>query len=889
MASVGERLEAEIQRRQEGGSTRERLESEARRRDPAHGTPSVVETGTQFGRGAGTGIAEVVGAPVDAVTAGLRMFGVPIDRPVGGSEQIRDIMARRGMATTPDDEPTRASEIGRVIGGSSVAGAGVAGAGARAATSAITGATPQAAGGMQGFLQQVGTAATRRPGRFMAAETAVAGGAGAAGFEAQRRFPDTPGAQAIGEILGGLGTAGAISAAGPAARGAAGAAGSVVTGVPGIGSLARRAGQSLREITTIEGGAGRARRRIERATDDPIGALRRGEDADVLEDAPLTAIQRGGDRGMLELENSVMASTRQLSSEHQERFADVNRAIRDAGREVSGQEAATAEDTRQYLQTLLDTRLQTAAQRADERIAELGSRANRETVDRLARVELQRADAAAQRQENQLWDAVPRDQAVSLDRTRERLSSIVAQRDRAADPEDIPRFLSEMIGRRNPETGEMEPGVITDPTVGELQTLRSRVLQARRDEAAKDSPNRSKLSVLDNIQEALLDDMGVLSGDIPELRTALNFSRDRNERFSQGTVGRLLGRERTGEPDVDPGLTLEQTIGRGGPAARVETDNLLRAVERTGDVPAMRQHIESFLSDGFVRSLQQQGQSGAQRYLNQKSDVLNRFPELRREMETALASGQEHDIAARAMTDPNISRAAVFLNAKPGDEVARIINSRRPGETMREVRDLAAQDPEGRAISGLKNAFVNRLMVRSEESARDALDMPFISGTRMGREMDDPKFQQAARELFSDDEMSRLNTIRNTAKSMEDARRAGEAAEGIIGDAPGLAVTLITRVAGVQIGSMLARQTGGGTVQTPAIVSNALRTALERGVRDPGGKLISDAIQDESVMRALMSDASTPRRREFVESRINSWLAGVAPEALEGADIGQEQ
>ncbi len=48
-----------------------------------------------------------------------------------------------------------------------------------------------------------------------------------------------------------------------------------------------------------------------------------------------------------------------------------------------------------YLESLLDTRLSIAAARAEERLAVLGAKANREDINRIAREELLSAKSAA--------------------------------------------------------------------------------------------------------------------------------------------------------------------------------------------------------------------------------------------------------------------------------------------------------------------------------------------------------------------------------------------------------------------------------------------------------------------------------------------------------------
>src|SRR5690606_10661222 len=88
-----------------------------------------------------------------------------------------------------------------------------------------------------------------------------------------------------------------------------------------------------------------------------------------------------------------------------------------------------------------------------------------------------------------------------------------------------------------------------------LHRARSRALEDMR--LARAAGRRNEARILDRFQEAILADLDALearaTGDVGEsYRNALNFSRQLNEKFRRGTVGRLLGFERTGAPAVPP-------------------------------------------------------------------------------------------------------------------------------------------------------------------------------------------------------------------------------------------------------------------------------------------------------------------------------------------------
>ncbi|KKM67776.1 hypothetical protein LCGC14_1467750, partial [marine sediment metagenome] len=137
--------------------------------------------------------------------------------------QVRDFFVRQGWAPPTGQEPeTRAFSAGHMHGvGIMLALPIPKAAGLRPA--ALPAGGPRA--GLAAGLKQAGETAIRQPVRFAALESVSAAAAGVGIFEARKRFPDSPAAEAMGAILFGLTPAGAIAAPGLAARTALGVAG----------------------------------------------------------------------------------------------------------------------------------------------------------------------------------------------------------------------------------------------------------------------------------------------------------------------------------------------------------------------------------------------------------------------------------------------------------------------------------------------------------------------------------------------------------------------------------------------------------------------------------------------------------------------------------------
>ena len=487
------------------------------------------------------------------------------------------------------------------------------------------------------------------------------------------------------------------------------------------------------------------------------------------------------------------------------------------------------------------------------------------------------------------------DTPVPTEATRETLEQIVLNTPRAQRvdiPQEAQTFLKPKIKDAKGKLVDNPNYLGDETTVAELRGLQSKLRESARIARSEKRFNAARIS--DDLADIISDDIAKAGGsaEIREaVETATRFSADLNSRFNRGAVGRVLGRQRTGGFAVDPALTLQTTVGRRGPRGKVETDALTRAVTKmtddldpiAGTDDAMRSHIEGYLIDDFRRAAVKEGRidpTAANNWLNQNQDVLVNFPELRSQLASSRQAGMQLIEAQRAV-DPSVSRAAVFLNAPPGREVQRVLNNSDPRQAMADTIALAKTDPTGMAERGVKMAFYEHVLQKSLQHEALARAVPeqqipeqaYISGARMARVLSDPPVVEAMRGLgMSPEELGRLQQIQKTAVLFERQRLSPKSVEGVLGDEAGVLFQLVSRVGGAQAGRILAQRTGGGTVQTPGILSAQAQALLKAGVRDPGTRLLTDAIQDKALFRALLNPQA---ESTMVRQRLNAWVVDV--------------
>lgn len=805
-------------------------------------------------------IANALGAPVTLVHEFTKRFrgltGEPQNaEPLGGQGMVQRLFSRLGL--TPPGNAPMAERVGETIGQSATSLIPMLGAGSK---------VPGVAGRV---MQQARVQAAQKPARFMASELGSATTAGVGGAIAEEAFPGNPAAEMSGEIVGGL--------------------------TPGLLAFSpqRLILKAIRRTVipfTASGARDRAAQRLNELVPDPEAAANRLE---TPSDLGLSPAQRTGEPELLSLEQNVLESNVRLGRKFEENAALSNRLIRQKLDDVAdpGDISNTREfleGRRQYLDSLLDARKANAVALAQQRIEKVIPRLDRQQANTILREELDKALVAARRQEQELWGAVPKDQTVAPTLTQEAMQDILARRNVASDPEDIPGFVRELVGGLD-DQGAFKPGTLGNASnIGTLNTLRSRILQEGRAERAKAAPNRQKLDVLDDLQDAILEDMGVATSQngreaISEagssVLAALDFSRSLNDRFRRGPVGSLLGFERRGGPAVAPGMTLERTVGKGGPAGAEGLDAVLRA----SDTPEGRGVVEEFMKNLFV--LQATNRDGrvtpaaAERFMARHQQVLDRFPDLRNQLADANTAQQmatdtaaHMDARAASLRDKKTSRAALFLGAPPDREIETVLRSGDPKGAMSELVKMAGKDPDKFALPGLKAGYVQNLLDRVETSSFDINGQPFFSGRRMRRLLADE--DRAIAPLFTQPERQELDRLARAAMDLEAAMKA-RPLERIIDDQPSMLIALMARTIGARAGAQLGASTSGSALLTASAGSRFVRRIAEKLTADRAKQLLADSTQDPNLLRALLTDASTPKRREFVQKKLNAWMATV--------------
>lgn len=838
---------SELTRRTKGGSQDEivaRALGGTTEGTPSENLGKVRDAVVPYAQSLNKGLLSLAGMPTDIGNMALRAVGLPA--MPGGGRDIQEAASRVGITAAPGEEPEglghRAAEIAGAsalpVAGTLARGYQVASRGAQAVQNA-------------GPFSKAAVMASERPGAALAFEGASIGGAAAGGEIAEAMYPDSDIAEVIGELAGGFTPMAAMS--GPTV------------------SLARKAGRGVTSALfpfTETGGRIRAARHLQRNAEDPATALRGLSSDDVLPEVPITPARRTGDPRMVAMEESVAGDAPDFAKATREQLEGSQRQAQSAARGIGGDSAATRqalEDRRRAVVASVEARAQKAAEDVQEAIRRMDPDATRPEIARAARQKVEAQLEAAEQAEDQLWRQVDSSAPAGMDRARQTFEELTQGRSKFADPDEIPAFLRRAMDK-----------VTGDETVGDLQTLRSRILKEIRNERADVTrePDRRKIAALTDMQESLLEDMQAVERVSEPIATALAHSRKLNETFRKGQVGKLLGYERKGALHVAPEDTVKRILS--GEARGTNVREFLNAAPEAAD------DLRKYLRASFLMQVGDEPTSKAARQFFRKYDeVLQQFPDLSRELRNASLMGDyakrmglRSDKTKRLAYNARKARASLYLDGQIGDEWKRVMRSDNPARMARSLRNRVSGDKK--AAEGLKSGLVEYLLDASKQGISEAGE-EIVSGARLANLL--KKHRNVLSSVgMSPAEQQRIQRAANTLRKLQ-TKPQPQGPSYKVEDEPAFFLQLAGRLIGAKGGQRLA---GGGfgssLVMAQAGSANVLNK-IRALTKDKATELVAQAMADKELFEALMTGptARQAQQRKAAQT-INAWLASPAAE-----------
>ena len=866
----------------------------------------------------------------------IEQFGAGFARPfqalgnmaisaMSGDPRLRENADRmlRGEPPLPVEEPlpeTLSGRIGEVAAESFLTALpfGAAVSRLKPAADVINKTTPTLrnnAIAMQNMLSSAGQTFRAKPIRILAAETALGATSGAGGFYAEQMFPESDAARLVGEILGGVAPSALSAAAKPTAafvmKGVRPAAAFVGRGLDTATnvfptaaiakSFVRQTWEDVAKAKDPATAGGRAagrfgRARGEMSPEDVIAAM----DEDLLPEARvlMTPAQLSGVPGLLSLERSLAETTDTLRNKRLEDLERLNTIIRDAFRGPGDitQTQSAIDATRTHYLNLLNERLRLATIRTDESIQRMLPELGEEGANRIARRELESAYKDSTTQEGQLFRLVDQNAITPTVNIQSELN-ILRREAGETGAGSIPDYAINFFSKKS------ENFLGDSTSLQEMRNAQSELREIARNAYQGASPNRNLGRIANRLANAITDDLAMAQGSSsPEsLANAINFSREKNNVFSEGTVGKIL-RIGGDSGDVVPEmLTLTQTMGQMGIRGANAVDEIINAASFARDSAGyagqdnLAGALGSFMNNEFILAATKQGKvnvNRAQTFLTNNQVILDRFPEVRSAIESAIESGIAQDSSKflrkagiSTIDSPEVSKAVLLMNKGANAAFDSILTSRNSILETRKVIEMLGKDETGEALSGLKQGFFDYLISKGEVG-------DVISGDKLANFIDSPNVRGVIHTLFDTQERTRLYTIIRTAQRADSARTAAPSVEGITGDKISRSANTVLGILGAAYGRQISTNLGGGTIQIPAYTASLFRDLGASGMANPAKRLIVSALGDEKLFRQIVMgqgvDAAaggTSQLTPEASRRLNAWAAG----ALVRAGLGDEE
>lgn len=613
---------------------------------------------------------------------------------------------------------------------------------------------------------------------------------------------------------------------------------------------------------------------------DALATQMRGENPLGLTPAELT-----NDPGMLAIQQEAARQDPALAARLTDRAESASRAARQQiggmGGDVEDAQAFLGERLRRF-KVNMEAKATTALERTARGVQNVGT-ARELPGDNSSAImgQVDEALRAAKVEEKALWDRVPMDVTVDVNDARA-VAQSWERRLGATRAHDIPTGVRRFLLEDNDAIAETA-------SVLEMHGLYSDLRQAARNARAGTNTNPTLAKVADEVADAILADLGAVDGATPvgrAINAARDASRQIHETFDQGAIGRLMRKTNAGDTATDPQLALERTIGRGGTQAMVADEQITAAAGERA-----RPFVADYLKGSFgEKAFDANGnftRAGANGFLRSNKELLQRYPELRRDIVDAVGErltaedfAERVGAAVKAAQNARQSAAARFVDVAPEKALDAILSDKAPARAAAKIVAQARKDDTGRALAGVKGAVSRRLIDQGFKVKNNRLKG---DGDTIINALDDPRIMAAMRQIFDANEIARLRLIGRHLSYSQNAQRPQADIGDLVEPKAGKVIDTIGRVIGAKAGAKVAKATGGGGagvgLQAAQLGSSRVKEALGYLVSDRASQMLADAVEDPQLFAALLTEVAMPKAEKILP-RIIPYLVGTGSAQL---------
>ncbi len=802
---------------------------------------SVVDYGVEFAGTFNSQFADLLGLPGDIANAASK--GLGFDPKFAGSEDFRRMGANLGI-TNVEDPDTPAGKAGEFTA-----------LGMQFLTPFIkTAQTAFKAGTLatsttsttKNVVKKIGEPFMLTPKTAIALEIAASGTSGVGAFYGGQEFGPT------GELIGGL------------------AAGLPVYSIQSLYSAGRQYVTKSLFPYTGRGGAIKAAD-VLKSQSETSNVVENIETAGkgVLPDSGLSPAKLSGDKHLIALEKEVLKDNPALQHDFALQEARTNELARIELEKLGSD--IPIERTQAYLKgrverltALLDVKVEKSLADAAESLAKIETPAmSRSAANVVVRKKIQSALNSARDAEKEVWSKVDNRIIVPVQNARATHEEYLRGRAKTADQNEMPSYVEEFLGRID-KKGNYKKGSLGDSeSVQDIHGLYSRLGKDIREESAKEAPDWNKVRVMGELRDSVLDDIDVGETSI---KTAIDFSREMNKRFSGGALDIIMGSKKTG-PRVSPELTLESSIGVGPKGA----DSIKKVLEAA---PESKGEIETYLksvigNSSFINTKGQVNIPLAEKFMRTSEEILNIFPELKAQLRNSIEMAKKSKIistsAEKRKGQISASTANEIAKLKPGTVVGHVLKMPNPETEMAKIYKQA--DSEGR--SAIKGNIIEFLLERSKTGQVGETRERIISGQKLLEAWD--KNKKIFSPAFNKEESQRIEKIINTLK-LNEPQKGLPSVEGALDPTPNKILNFVIGTVAARTGAKLGSGTSGASLRTASKTSQVAQDLINKFDVGMAKKILTDAVSDEELFKSLMANTDVAPEFNKAYRVIQGWM-----------------
>ena len=758
------------------------------------------------------------------------------------------------------------------------------------------------------YTNRILDAAKNTPRSFIAAETSGAGGAAFGGGVAESEAPGNT-VRVAAELAGGFFNPTRIVVS--SANAGKTVASKFLRNLPTAAGARMRENEAARIVGEVLSAYG----------EDPI-VVRELLLAHGLDVGEMTVAAKSGSPALAGLEKKLSEMNARFGSEaarmseaNLDNLAIAAASLKDLGDPASLKAAAAMEQLR--FKTVLSSRMKLAEAEAFEAASALKADTPLGKSQLSAKINQIMLDAYEDIRvvQSELWGVVPKEvpasgRGIVAEATRLKAETMLPS-------EKLPDVVEAFLRRvKRVERLKVEGKAVPEDLAiysNDLIILRSRMLELGREAIGKG--DLSDARVYSHMAEAVLDEADGLMRGMPEYETARNFSREFNQTFKQTFAGAV---QRTGPDGADrlsPELVMHKAIAGGDEASNLKFGELERATRFLKDqnvvdvdvardlVPDLMQAQEDFLrivvSEAVDPNTGMVNPSRVQALLRRHSELLDRFPNLKTQIDDALSSAEglsALEATQRGQTKILDAQTAFGKLAKvenPVQAVTTSMGGNAPVGDLVKLAKLAKRGPG--AVEGLRASVIAYAMGKATNSSgrvdfaamRKVLFDPINEG-------DPSMIGVLLKENVVDDAtISRMKKIFDTADNVTSASTARAISDlDMLQETDGL-TDLILRGGGAFLATTAAKSLGiTGSGPSLVIAAGGSRQARRLFDKVPQGmvqQILIDAAQNPEFMAMLLAKPSATKDKLKLLKQLHAYVLSAGYFAARDKFAGDDE